>query len=436
MSSSSTLKSLLASPDFKRFFVIRLLCQSGDGLFQIALATLFFFSAQSQSSAPAIALALFVMLSPYTFVGPFVGVFLDRWQRRTVIVVADSVRAILTVILVIVILTMGINLAVYVLALIALAINRLLLSALGASLPRVVTEDQLLLANSILPTIGAAATGVGALVGLLVGLVAPVGPVRDASTLALAVVIFVASIIVALGFDRTRLGPEEHELDGFDKASVRQILHDLGQSIRVVIKLRTPAHALLSMAFMRLLYGMVFVSCILLSRNFFDPGDGSGLGSFAQIIAFTAVGFGAAIVVAPLVAKKYGEHAWIVIAMTLCVAGQVLVSVSLTSITILVTSFLLGLGTQGAKIAFDTIIQQDTPDEFRGRAFTLYDMLFNIAFMSAGGLTALFLDDTGVSIPMYLALAVGYALIGASYLRPRRPPVVLKHTPPALDSDA
>ncbi|XBH21289.1 MFS transporter [Jonesiaceae bacterium BS-20] len=421
MSTRSTLKSLLASPDFKRFFVIRLLCQSGDGLFQIALATLFFFSAQTQGSPQGIALALFVMLSPYTFVGPFVGVFLDRWQRRTVIVVSDAVRVVLTVALVAVLLLYGINLAVYVLALAALAINRLLLSALGASLPRVVDSDQLLLANSILPTIGAAATGVGALVGLLVGLVIPAGASRDAATLSLAIVIFIASIIAALGFDRTRLGPAPHELEGFDKPSVRQILHDLGASIRVVTELRTPAQALLSMAFMRLLYGMIFVSCILVSRNYFDAGpDGTGLGSFAQIIGFTALGFGVAIVLSPLVAGRFGEHAWIVITMVTCAIAQFIVAIDLNPFTLLITSFLLGVGTQGAKVSLDTIIQQDTPDEFRGRAFTLYDMLFNIAFMSAGGLCALFLPDTGVSVPMFAILGFGYLVIATGYLRPRR----------------
>lgn len=426
MSTRSTLKSLLASPDFKRFFVIRLLCQSGDGLFQIALATLFFFSAQTQGSPSAIALALFVMLSPYTFVGPFVGVFLDRWQRRTVIVFSDAIRVVLTIILVIVILVYGINLAVYVLALAALAINRLLLSALGASLPKVVEPDQLLLANSILPSIGAAATGVGALAGLVVGLMVPAGSIRDAATLSFAIVIFTASIIVALGFERTRFGPEPHELDGHEKASVSQILYDLKHSVRVVIDLRSPAHALLSMAFMRLLYGMVFVACILISRNYFDGGaDGTGLGSFAQIIGFTALGFAVAIVLSPIIAGKFGEHAWIVIAMGLCVTGQVIVAISLTPITLLVTSFLLGVGTQGAKVAFDTIIQQDTPDEFRGRAFTLYDMLFNIAFMTAGGLSALFLPDTGVSVPIFLILGAGYVLIGVTYLRPRKVPAPL-----------
>lgn len=421
MSTRSTLQALLKSPDFKRFFVIRLLCQSGDGLFQIALATLFFFSAQTQGSAPQIALALFVMLSPYTFVGPFVGVFLDRWQRRTVIVVSDSVRVVLTIALVAVILIWGINLAVYILALAALAINRMLLSALGASLPRVVEPDQLLLANSILPSIGALATGVGALAGLVVGLLVPAGAIRDAATLSFAIVIFIASIIVARGFERTRLGPDPHELDGFDPASPKQILHDLGSAIRMVIKLRSPAKALLSMAFMRLLYGMVFVACVLISRNYFDGGqDGTGLGSFAQIIAFTALGFGVAIVLSPIIAGKFGEHAWIVITMLTCVAGQLVVAVSLTPVTLLVASFLLGVGTQGAKVAFDTIIQQDTPDEFRGRAFTLYDMLFNIAFMSAGGLCTLFLTNTGVSVPMFLILAGGYALIAVTYLRPRR----------------
>lgn len=419
MSTKGQLRELLQNSAFKRFFVIRLLCQSGDGMFQAALATLFFFSPQAQGTPEGIAFALFVMLAPFTFVGPFVGVFIDRWSRRNIIVFTDAIRLVLTLAIIAVILTVGFNAWVYVLALTALSLNRFLLAALGASLPRVVPSEGLLIANSILPTIGAAATGLGAVIGVVAGLAFPAGPVRDAATLGMAVFVFAASVFVALGFGRDQLGPIADELVESRKASVGQVLADLGDAIGTVWRLRSPAKALLSMALMRLLYGLIFVSSILLARNYFLSVDGTGLASFAQIIGVTAVGFALAIFITPVVAGKFGEHAWIVACMVVGALSQLFISLNVTAPRMLVTAFFLGVATQGAKIAFDTIIQQDTPDEFRGRAFVLYDMLFNVAFMTAGLLGVLLLPDTGLNQWLYAVMALGYVAIGAAYFRKR-----------------
>lgn len=421
MGIAAKLKVLARSADFKRFFVIRLLCQSGDGMFQASLATLFFFSPESQGTPQGIAFALFVMLAPFTFVGPFLGVYIDRWPRRNIIVITDAIRLVLTLAIIAVILTAGFNAWVYVLALVALSLNRFLLAALGASLPRVVSNENLLLANSILPTIGAAATGIGAVVGVLVGLALPAGSTRDAATLGLAVLVFAASVLVAMGFDKDKLGPIADELAASRKASARQILADLGDAVSLVWRVGTPARALLSMAFMRLLYGLIFVASILLARNYFVTAEGTGLNSFAQIIALTAAGFAAAIFVTPLVAGRLGEHAWIRICMGVGIVAQIIVAIKVSVPTMLVTAFLLGVATQGAKIAFDTIIQQDTPDEFRGRAFVLYDMLFNLAFMTSGFVAVLFLPDTGVNQVLFAVMALGYLAILLAYAGPRKP---------------
>lgn len=415
MSASADLKNLLRNADFKRFFVIRLLCQSGDGMFQAALATLFFFSPEAQGTPGGIAFALFVMLAPFTFVGPFVGVFIDRWSRRNIIVVTDSIRLVLTIGIVAVILTSGFNAWVYVLALTALSLNRFLLAALGASLPRVVASSELLVANSILPTIGAAATGIGAVLGVGLGLLLPAGATRDAATLGAAVAVFACSVAVALGFDRDRLGPIADEVAQSRRSSVGQVLGDLGRAVRLLVELRSPARALLAMALMRLLYGLIFVASILLARNYFVSSSGDGLTSFAQIIAVTAAGFGVAIFATPLVAGRFGEHRWIVVCMLVAAAAQVVVVVHVSVPTMLIVAFLLGLATQGAKIAFDTIIQQDTPDDYRGRAFVLYDMLFNIAFMCAGLLGVVFYPETGLNQPLFAVLIVGYLLIAWLY---------------------
>lgn len=75
----------------------------------------------------------------------------------------------------------------------------------------------------------------------------------------------------------------------------------------------------------------------------------------------------------------------------------------------------LGLGIQGAKIAVDTIVQRDTDDTYRGRAFSLYDMLFNAAFVGACVLAAAVLPITGWSPYVCCGCAIAYIMIAMIY---------------------
>ncbi|MRT44515.1 MFS transporter, partial [Xylella fastidiosa subsp. multiplex] len=51
------------------------------------------FSPEKQTSAAAIASAMAVLLLPYSLVGPFAGVLLDRWRRRQVFLYGNLLRA-------------------------------------------------------------------------------------------------------------------------------------------------------------------------------------------------------------------------------------------------------------------------------------------------------------------------------------------------------
>jgi hypothetical protein len=82
---------------------------------------------------------------------------------------------------------------------------------------------------------------------------------------------------------------------------------------------------------------------------------------------------------------------------------------------VLAGSFVLGLAAQGAKIAVDTIVQRDTADEFRGRAFALYDVLYNAAFVGAAALAAVALPDTGWSRGVFALLTVAYLVTALVY---------------------
>lgn len=87
------LGDVLASRWFRRLFATRLVGQFTDGLVQAALATFVLFSPEREATAPRIAVAFAILLLPYSLIGPFAGVFLDRWRRRGVLVGANLALA-------------------------------------------------------------------------------------------------------------------------------------------------------------------------------------------------------------------------------------------------------------------------------------------------------------------------------------------------------
>ena len=75
----------MAGPDFRRLLAVRLAGQFADGLFQAALFSAVFFNPERATSAGQAAAGFATLLLPYSVVGPFAGVFLDRWRRQRVL---------------------------------------------------------------------------------------------------------------------------------------------------------------------------------------------------------------------------------------------------------------------------------------------------------------------------------------------------------------
>ncbi|WP_454042255.1 hypothetical protein [Cellulosimicrobium sp. Marseille-Q8652] len=165
------------------------------------------------------------------------------------------------------------------------------------------------------------------------------------------------------------------------------------------------------MATHRFLYGVVFIASILISRNLLDPGNqDAGMGTFAIVVGLTGVGGAGAMVLTPTLSRYTGPQAWIAIMLLLAAASRLLLVTTPTRAVVYTGAALLGLAAQGTKIAVDTIVQRDTEDGYRGRAFAFYDVLYNAAFVGAAALAAFTLPDTGWSRGVFVALAVAYAL--------------------------
>ncbi|HJE51891.1 MAG TPA: MFS transporter, partial [Tessaracoccus flavescens] len=84
-------------------------------------------------------------------------------------------------------------------------------------------------------------------------------------------------------------------------------------------------------------------------------------------------------------------------------------ALSPTKPVIFVASFFIGISVQAFKICVDTLVQAHVDEEFKGRAFTFYDMAFNSALVLAGVVAALTLPPTGLSVLGFVAMAALYA---------------------------
>ncbi|MCK6210385.1 MFS transporter [Georgenia sp. EYE_87] len=417
MSVLSDLRTVAVNDGFRRLFAVRLVSQCGDGAFQIGLATLFFFNPTNMATAGSVAAAFAVLLLPFTVVGPFAGPLLDRWRRRQVLLHGNAIRVVLALVLAVLMATVGVGLPVYVLALVTLGINRFLLAALSAGLPRVVPREHLLMANAITPTLGAVSAVVGAGIGLLLGLAAPAGPVKNGIALAIAALLFAAASALALRLGRDQLGPVDPAPADQLWDDVRATVREMADGARYLVARRTPGMALGVMAAHRFLYGLNFIALLLISRNLLsDPADAeAGLKMFGTLSGISFAGNGLGILLTPIAHERVRPSAWIVVCLGIAGVSQALLATTPGFWVIAAAAVLMGLGVQGAKIAVDTIVQRDTDDTYRGRAFSLYDTLYNAAFVGAAALAAVALPDTGWSRGVFLALTAVYVLVALAY---------------------
>ncbi|WP_405556934.1 MFS transporter [Streptomyces canus] len=419
MSVVRDLRVLLRFRDFRRLLSVRLLSQGADGIYQIALAAYVVFSPEKQTSATAIASAMAVLLLPYSLVGPFAGVLLDRWRRREVFLYGNLLRALLASVTAVLMLSHVPDWLFYVSALCVTAVNRFVLSGLSAALPRVVDEERLVIANSLSPTAGTlAATAGGGLAFVVRLLVAD----SDAVVVLLGAGLYLCGALAALRMPPELLGPDRELIKPRLGTALAGTARDLVAGIQHLAapSRRSAARALGAMSLMRFCYGALLVMVLMLCRYALTSDPDDGLALLGLALGISGAGFFVAAVITPWTAGKLGPERWIAVCAAAAAALEPTLGLPFATTPILIAAFVLGLTTQGAKIATDTIVQSSVDDGFRGRIFSVYDVLFNIAFVGAAAVAALILPPDGRSAILVIAVAVLYAAVALVMTKERR----------------
>lgn len=425
----AAVKILARERDLRYLIGVRIGSQAGDGLFEVGLASLFFFSPERASTTAGVAVAFAVMLLPFTLIGPWAGVLLDLWQRRSVLIWANVLRGGLVLVIAGLVMAGNFGPLLYVLALACLSLNRFILAALSASLPRVTPRHLLLVANSIVPTMGGVATLIGAALAVVVRVFAPGDRIGDGMILVLSAGAVFTAALLASRIPKSRLGPESKTALSQLGRQIMALMRGMVQGARYLVARRTPAAGLAIMTVHRFIYGITFVAAILISRNLLaDPADpDAGLAVFGAVVGATGVGYTLSAVITPFMQRFITPHQWISVCLAIAAGSQLIITFTITLWSVITCAVLLGLAAQGAKIAVDTIVQRDTADSHRGRAFSFFDVLFNAAFVAAAAVSVVLLPDTGASAPVFAGLAAVYLVTSLAYLKSPTVPRAVPH---------
>ena len=414
-------RSLLHRRDFRALYSTRLVGQFGDGFFQAALASFVLFSPEREPNATAIAVAFGILLLPYSLIGPFAGVFLDRWLRRNILVRANLLKALLTIPVIAAVLAGNESVILGISVLAVLGVGRFILAGLSASLPHVVKGKELIYANALTPTSGTIAFVIGATTGLGIRQVFGGGDTGSVALLMFAIGTFTSAAFIARTIAVHALGPT-HQIKHSMVDSFRGVTGELVSGVRTLGAHGVAARALALVAVNRISFGVVTAGALLLLRNTFhqSANANAALADFAILSGSAATAALLAAIVTPWMTRQIGIPRWSSLTVAQASAGMVVFAFAATLQNfplLIVAGFSLGFAGQAVKVCSDTVIQREIPDESLGRIFSLFDMSVNVALVSGIILVALLAPVSGVAPTLYAGVGIGLALAGFWYWR-------------------
>lgn len=357
---------LRANPTFRRVFLAHATSRAGDAFNAVALVVLVF---QLTGSGLGVAATVVFEVVPVIALGPLAGVLADRYPRRAVMVAADLLRALLVAVLAV---AHG-NVAVAYAVAFGVSVGTIAFNPAGSSLvPDIVEDDDLVTANTALWTVAVAAQIV--LAPIAGGLIAWTG-------VGVAFAVNAASYVLSAGLLR-RVNVGDHP-GSVAVAGWRAV----GDGVAVVRASPLLRRLAIVQVLASLSAGATSGLLVVLAAERLGVGP-SGFG-----VLLACIGGGAAL--GPLVLRRHvraGDKRWLFGPYALRGAVDLALATIQSPAAAGGALGLYGVGTSTGMIAYQSTLQTAVPAEVRGRAFALFDVLWNAARLTSLGLGGLLAD--------------------------------------------
>ncbi len=354
--------------NFSLMWVGQLVSTIGSALTSLASSILVY---RQTGSALSVGLMLMATAAPSLLVGLIAGVFVDRFDRRRIMLIADLIRAVL--VFLIPFLVPSSIVWLYVIVMLTSTVGQFFDPAYESVLPEVAPDEELAAANSLIAisTFGSTAIGFAAS-----GLIAANYPIAYAFYLDAISFLISAGCILLL---RVR------KLEVAEDTNVEAVFINLQNGIRYLIK--NPALRSIFLLAMPVAISFGLANSLLLP--FFERALKATTFEYGLQEGLTSLGFVIASLLMATVMNRWREGQWMVVGL----AGMAITAILYSQLNIVAVAIAVqmisGFMNAPYSIARRLLVQRNTVAEVRGRVsstFFVVTSAFTLVGMAAAGL--------------------------------------------------
>ncbi|MBN2620505.1 MFS transporter [candidate division WOR-3 bacterium] len=394
----------LRDRNFSIFTFSQTISQFGDKLDYIALIGLIGLFSEQQTPFLLSLLAIFITL-PVLIFGPVAGVLVDRWHKKKVMVICDILRMLCAGGIPVVFLITRSIYVVFALVFFMFLVTLFFNAARSAIIPNLVGKEDILKANSMVNFVSRGATVLGMWLGglivdwgiwpRLIGIAGwTVAFVLDALTFGVSAIMLYIMKVELVKPPRAERHLEARGLVLVFRSSLVRIWQELKHAIGVIIREPRIRFAMISILFLVIAAGMIYVLVIPIVQKEMAWGT-SGVGNLAAIGAFGLLG-------GSWLVGVFGHRVDIRNIMIICsvILGAILIVFPFLSRfwMFAIATFVGGIAISPLFIGQDTLIHTYAHEFVRGRMFSIRDWIlsgsFVIVALVIGSLTAVATKST------------------------------------------
>jgi len=373
-------RELFTNRNFFLLWLGQTISNFGDRLNQMALVALVYQS--NPGSELALAKIISFTIIPVFIIGPIAGAWVDRLNKKDIMVISDISRGLL-VLLIPLFIVMKQMLLVYLVIFLLFSISRFFIPSKMAMIPEIVPKDKLLIANSLQDTTHIIGNVIGLVVAGIIVNIAAIGAIGGFYID--SVTFFASAALIALIIN--------HEFGRRVRQDLRETREALGNSIRRSIfgeikdgfgyfwEHRNMKFVL--SVFFVLMAGIGAVSCVIIV--FVQEAFGTATRDLGFLGMFLVAG----LFVGTILFAKFGQK---IDKRKAILASFIVSGLFLALFAIFVKRYpnllvaglfsgLLGVAIGPVMMSTNTLTHETIPEDVRGRIFSSLEAVIHLAFL-------------------------------------------------------
>lgn len=370
------LRELLKDKNFFLLWVAQIVSNFGDRLDQMALIGLVYL--RTPGSTIELAKLFSFTILPVFIIGPIAGIFVDRWNRKSTMIVCDLIRGVLVLLIPLVIVYSKSMVGVYILVFIIFSVTRFFLPSKLSIIPDIVHKDKLLLANSLSSTTMMIATIVSfGFSGIIVAALGPqAGFYIDSASYFIS-----AGLVFFVGVKLKQKIKDVRTYEEMKSIVQRTLIGDIKEGLIYLRDHKDIKMVANTMFILMAGVGSIYIVIIVFIQE--------ALRSSTEYLGILVMFLGIGLFLGSILYGRFGSrfskrkviNSGLLVTGLTVVIFAVCLKLAPSFFTAAALSLVLGIFSSPIIVSSNTLLHEVMQDEMRGRVFSSLEIIMHIAFL-------------------------------------------------------